>query len=95
MERHGTDALLRSVAVHHDWRSHAIERRLSDDRIKWAAVNAITTIYLLTDSAAPYWQRLGFERIARDSAPPAIAASSEWQSGCPASAVAMRLAIRQ
>jgi amino-acid N-acetyltransferase len=48
-------------------------------------------LYLLTETAAGFWPRFGFERIGRDAAPAAVRGSAEWHGGCPASAVAMAL----
>jgi amino-acid N-acetyltransferase len=51
----------------------------------------LRALYLLTETAAEFWPRFGFVRIARDAAPPGVRDSAEWSGGCPASAVAMRL----
>jgi amino-acid N-acetyltransferase len=50
-------------------------------------------LYLLTTTAEGYFPRLGFERIARDELPAALAASEELRGACPASAVTMRLRL--
>ena len=44
----------------------------------------------LTTTAADYFARLGFVRIDRDAAPPAIRATAQFASLCPASAHVMR-----
>ena len=97
IERYGTgdDAigLLRSAVVDERWRGRGIGAALTADRLDWAAHASLRTVYLLTETAAEYWPRFGFERTDRASAPQELLASHEWQHGCPASAVAMRLSL--
>ena len=87
------DALLRSVAVETTFRGQGYGRRLAEDRLSWAARNAISTVFLLTTEAGAYWRRFGFEEIPREAAPTAIRNSHEWATACPASALAMRLLL--
>lgn len=93
VERYGSDGLFRSAAVHPDWRGRGLGQALTRDRIDWARAAGLRALYLLTETAADFWPRFGFEPIARDGAPEAVAASPEWAGGCPASAVAMSLAL--
>ena len=46
----------------------------------------VTRLHLLTDSAAPFFRRLGFADADRAEAPPGIAATEQLASLCPASA---------
>ncbi|HYW51227.1 MAG TPA: GNAT family N-acetyltransferase [Gemmatimonadaceae bacterium] len=85
--------LLRSAAVDDAWRGGGIGAALTDDRLQWAEDEGLSAVYLLTQTAAGYWPRFGFGVTARDAAPAALMASHEWRQGCPASAVAMRLAL--
>jgi amino-acid N-acetyltransferase len=89
-ERYGSDILLRSVAVAESHRSAGLGARLTADRLAHARAAGSSAAFLLTDTAARYWQRHGFETIDRSSAPAPIAQSSEWAHACPASAVAMK-----
>ena len=91
IERYGPDGLLRSAAVDPRWQRAGLGSRLTADRIAWSRREGLRALYLLTETAAEYWPRFGFERIARDSAPEPIRQSVEWAGGCPASAVAMKL----
>lgn len=93
VERYQCDGLFRSAAVHPDFRGRGLGERLTRDRIAWARANGLERLWLLTETAADYWLRFGFERVARDSAPPGVARSAEWSGGCPASAVAMALTL--
>jgi amino-acid N-acetyltransferase len=83
--------LFRSAVVHDDWRGLGIGAALTADRIAWAEAASLSALYLLTETAADYWPRFGFVRIARDAAPAPLMAAHEWKHGCPSSAVAMRL----
>lgn len=82
-------ALLRSVAVRPAWRKHglgdALVRRLVSD----AEGRGLRALYLLTMTAEAYFPRFGFERVGRDAVPAEIAATDEFRSTCPSTAVAM------
>ena len=86
-------ALLRSVAVETSFRGQGYGQRLAEDRLSWAVRNAISTVFLLTADAGPYWRRFGFEEMSREVAPTAIRNSHEWATACPANAQAMRLLL--
>jgi amino-acid N-acetyltransferase len=92
-ERYGADILLRSVAVAESHRSAGIGARLTADRLAYARAAGASAAYLLTDTAAAYWQRHGFLPIDRSSAPEPITKSKEWSHACPASATAMKLLL--
>jgi amino-acid N-acetyltransferase len=91
VECYAGDGLFRSAAVSERFAGRGIGETLTRNRLSWARHEGLRTLYLLTETAAEYWPRFGFVRIARASAPDAILASPEWAGGCPAGAVAMRL----
>ncbi len=93
VERYGEFGLFRSAAVRADAAGLGVGTSLTWDRIAWARGSGVVALYLLTETAAEYWPRFGFETIARDAAPEVILRSPEWAGGCPASAVAMRLEL--
>lgn len=95
VECYGKDGLFRSAAVHPDLRGRGLGERLTRDRIDWARARGLAQLWLLTETAADYWPRFGFRTVPRSSAPAGVAASPEWSGGCPASAVAMALALRE
>ena len=84
LEVRGDDALLRSVAVHPEWRANLVKRLVC-----MAEARGLRALYLLTMTAEHYFPRFGFEVIARGAVPAAIADTLEFRSACPASAVAM------
>ena len=88
VERYGPSALLRSVAVDAAVRGTGIGTELVEAALAGAAGSA-TQAYLLTESAASFFGRLGFRRTSRRLIPAPVRASVEFTSACPASAIAM------
>lgn len=90
LERHGEEALLRSIVIAPSARGAGIGRALCERLLIKARELGVRRLYLLTESAAPFFERLGFVRFERDAAPEAIRATEEFASLCPASATPMR-----
>jgi amino-acid N-acetyltransferase len=93
VEVYGGDGLLRSVAVALSCQGSSIGRAIVEDRIEWARGRGLASLYLLTETAPGFFERLGFERVERASLPKAVQASSEFSRVCPDTAVAMALAL--
>ncbi len=89
----GDAALLRSLAVAPEARSHGVARRLVFAAEALARSLGAREIVLLTTGAAGHFERLGYAPIARDQAPEAVRASTQFASICPASATVMRKRI--
>jgi len=89
------DGLLRSVAVKPDWRSKGVGRALVARAIANAEARGINALYLLTTTAEHYFPSLGFSAIERDSVPSEVRATKEFTDACPASAVAMKRALKR
>jgi len=98
LEQYGNHALLRSVAVAEPHRKQHIAAALVADRLAWAkslmrdeppGTQSIASVSLLTTDADHVFARLGFEPVARDALPPALAASSQLQLPACSTAVAM------
>ena len=89
LERCGRDAILRSVAVREEARSHGVGAALVERLVDDAAGSGVEALYLLTTTAEHYFPRFGFARIERDVVPAAVASTVEFTSACPASAVVM------
>lgn len=83
------NALLRSVAVSPEWRSHGVGRALVTRVISDAESRGLRALYLLTTTAEHYFPSFGFHTIARDAVPDDVRATAEFQSACPASATVM------
>jgi amino-acid N-acetyltransferase len=80
--------LLRSLAVDPSSRNQGIARNLCNRLFK--SVTRAEEIYLLTTSAAVFFERLGFESINRSDAPDVIRKNRQFTELCPSSAVLMR-----
>jgi len=93
LERYGHVALLRSVAVQAAHRHTGIGRQLFDALCAKARRDEVRGLYLLTTTAAPYFEQLGFEIRDRRDAPAALMASAEFRGVCPASATFMALEL--
>jgi amino-acid N-acetyltransferase len=83
------NALLRSVAVADEWRSHGVGRALVSRVIGDAEARGISALYLLTTTADQYFPKFGFQPVVRDDVPDDVRATAEFTSACPASAVVM------
>lgn len=93
VEVHGEDGLLRSLVVSEASRKGGCGRTLVTHAEEWAARQGVRTLYLLTTTAAAYFERLGYGVVPRSEAPPAIAATAQFTSLCPASSTFMRKAL--
>jgi len=92
LEVYGDAALLRSVVVEPAWRKMRLGEALVRALLSSARARGIRTIYLLTESAADFFARFGFERIAQAEIDPAVVAgSAEFRIPRCDSAARMRL----
>jgi amino-acid N-acetyltransferase len=89
VEGSGPAALLRSVVVDADLHGRGIGRELVERVTERAVSGGVTTLYLLTTTAEPYFGRLGYRAIDRAAVPPAIAATHEFTTACPSTAAVM------
>jgi len=86
----GADALLRSIVTVPEMRDRAYGVAIVDRMFALALRRGVRAVYLLTTTAVPFFERMGFAAIDRAEAPPAIAATREFTTYCPESAVLMR-----
>jgi amino-acid N-acetyltransferase len=89
VELYGANALLRSLVIAQSARSKGLGSTLVQHIEEYAASRQVCSIYLLTTAAEAFFKRLGYERIARSRAPPAIQQTCEFASLCPASSAFM------
>jgi len=94
LEVYGSEGLLRSVVVVPPLRGLGLGEALVGDRLARARTLKLTSVWLLTTTAAGFFDQLGFTRVERTSAPPALQASKEFSVVCPGTAVCQRLALR-
>lgn len=90
VEAFGGAGLLRSLAVAPAQRGSGLGRALVATAESYARDAAgLRELVLLTTTAAAFFEAHGYARIAREAAPPAVQASAEFRSICPASATCM------
>jgi amino-acid N-acetyltransferase len=92
-EAYQVAALLRSIAVLPDYRSHGIGRRIVRQLLDRLASRGLREFYLLTTTAEEYFRKRGFKTIDRDEVHPQLLSSREMQDACPATATCMRLVM--
>ena len=90
LEVYGDAALLRSVAVDPGWQGRGLGKELVERAISTARLRHVTHVYLLTFSAAGYFERLGFTACERSEVPSAIQNSLEFTTLCPVTTPAMQ-----
>jgi amino-acid N-acetyltransferase len=83
------NALLRSVAVAPQWRSHGVGRALVTNLISDAESRGIHALYLLTTTADHYFPSFGFHTIERAAVPVDIQKTDEFRFACSATATVM------
>ena len=89
LELFGGDALLRSLAVDETARGRGCGTALVEALEAHARDNGVRRIYLLTTTAARFFEGLGYRAVARDAAPAPVRAAPEFATLCPASAACM------
>lgn len=85
----GADGLLRSLVVDPGCRGRGLGVALLTALEGRAVERGIRRLYLLTDTAAGFFPRHGYQRADRDAVPGVIAATAEFRELCPASAVCL------
>jgi amino-acid N-acetyltransferase len=82
--------LLRSLAVTEAYRSQGLATDLVARIVAHAHSRRIERLFLLTTTAPDFFAKLGFQPFDRTLVPAAIAATQEFRSLCPGSAICMR-----
>lgn len=85
LESYGAVALLRSLAVSAEARRSGLGYALVRFAERQAAARQIACLYLLTTTAAAFFAKLGYQAMARESAPAAIRSTAQFSGLCPAS----------
>jgi len=89
LEVYGPFGLLRSLAVDAARRDQGLGQLMVTEALALARRLGLKEIYLLTETAARFFPKLGFVPIARTQVPPEVQQSIEFTTLCPASAQAM------
>jgi N-acetylglutamate synthase-like GNAT family acetyltransferase len=89
LERHGNIGLLRSLVVAPNHRLHGVGRALVRALEEHAVTEGLVQLVLLTETAEPFFRRVGYAVIGRDEAPSVVASSAQFREQCPVTAVCM------
>ena len=86
--------LLRSISVNPNYRNKGIGRKITNNILDTARLSNLDEVYLLTETAKDYFQKLGLKEVNRDSVPEPIKSTTEFASVCPASATCMVMKLK-
>lgn len=89
LQRFGSSALLRSVVVSHDYRGMGLGSTITLELERRARDTNIVRLILLTQTAAQFFARRGYQVIERSAVPADVQQSEEFRSLCPSSATCM------
>jgi amino-acid N-acetyltransferase len=89
LERYGVDALLRSLVVVPEQRARGLGYRLVSQLEHDASAQGVERLVLLTETAEPFFRRLGYDVLERHLVSDEMRQSAEFRSLCPASALCM------
>ncbi len=95
IELFGEVALLRSLAVVPTARGQRLGHDLVAFAERVAAERGVETLFLLTETAAQFFIKLGYRPTDRSDAPPAVRSTAQFASLCPASSAFLCKAISE
>lgn len=90
LEGYDAVALLRSVATRPEWRGRGVAGALCREVLSTASREGVKSVFLLTETAESFFQRLGFECVPRGLADTRLLASAEFQGNTCSSATLMK-----
>jgi amino-acid N-acetyltransferase len=89
LEIYSNVALIRSVVIHSDWQGKGLGKRLVEYMINRAHEEGVEQVYLLTETAVNYFEKIGFSSVTREEVDERIKKTREFSVLCPDSAVTM------
>ena len=95
LEIYGDYGLLRSVSIHENSRGKNLGTKIALHLIDKARASELKGLYLLTETAQGFFEKLGFISIHRDDAEKVVKASAEFTHVCPSTAVCMYLDLKK
>ena len=93
LESAASYALLRSVVVDEQYRGQGLAKSISGFLIKLANSEGREAVYLLTETAEAYFEKLGFSRVSRAEVPIAIKQTLQFTSLCPDTASCLMMTL--
>ena len=94
-EQFGENALFRSMLVQPDARKRGYGTLIWNEAKKTLKEQGVSNVYLLTNTAADFFEKLGFAIIERNSVPESIANTTEFRDFCPDSSTCMKININE
>lgn len=91
LEVYEDGALLRSLAVAESERGRGLGIELTQAAIALARARGVPVVVLLTETAAEFFPRFGFETVSRADVPAGVRGSVEFTTVCPDTAVVQAL----
>lgn len=85
--------LLRSVVVREGYRERGLAGLIIEDLHEKARMSGLQDIYLLTETAQRYFEKLGYQNVSRADLPEEVKATQQFLSLCPASAQVMHFIL--
>jgi len=86
-------ALLRSLVVQKRYRDRGLARAMAEFLINQADCEGKKAVYLLTETAERYFEKLGFSRLDRAEVPLEIMQTRQFTSLCPDTASCMVMTL--
>lgn len=82
-------ALLRSLAVKEEARGNGMGKRLVQFVENLCRSRNITSLYLLTETADTFFNRIGYTQVPRENAPESVQQTEQFSHLCPKSSIVM------
>lgn len=89
LEIYNKTALLRSVATSPEYRGRGLAQAIVGELEKLADSCGVSSLYLLTETASNFFEKLGYQQVERSTAPDDITATRQFSDLCPSSAELM------
>jgi len=93
IEVYGCNGLIRSIVVSKNQRGKGVAKDIFKTIKEKSFDLGVTGLYLLTEDANEYFDKLGFRAVERTEAPESIMNTKQFKELCPSSAVVMYLEI--
>ena len=93
IELFGDNALFRSMIVLPEFRDQGYGEGIWKLALAMLKENSVHDVYLLTNTAAPFFKKQNFEEYDRGAVPKTIALTSEFVDFCPEDSVCMHYTI--
>lgn len=93
LELHENSALLRSLVIDQTFKGRGLGRELVRGATAEAKTYGMQSLWLLTKTAQPFFEHLGWQVTDRAAAPADIRNSEEFKGLCPASAACLWIQI--